>query len=180
MLSKQKRLQIGIIGSAGPDDYGQIGGANKLMLVAAEKVGQLLAEANAIVVTGGKDGIMAAAAEGTKKAGGLTVGIVKGKDGFSANQYTDIEILSGMLADGLDELILVLMCDALIVIGGGAGTLQEIAIAYRNDKPIIALDNSGGWATELAEKYLDDRKKVYIKAAATLDEAVSLALSAVN
>ena len=180
MLNNQKRSQIGVIGSAGKDDYGQTGGANDLMLTAAEKVGRLLAKADAIVVTGGKDGIMAAAAAGAKKEGGLTIGVVKGQDRFSANKYTDIEVLSGMSADGLDELILVLMCDALIVIGGGAGTLQEITIAYRNKKSIIALNNSGGWAAKLAGKYLDEREKICIKVAATPEEAVNLALAEIK
>ncbi|MHB8904052.1 MAG: SLOG cluster 4 domain-containing protein, partial [Patescibacteria group bacterium] len=75
-----------------------------------------------------------------------------------------------------DELTLVLMCDALIVIGGGAGTLQEIAIAYRNNKPIIALDYLGGWGEKLAGKYLDERKRIFIKSAKTPAEAVSLVL----
>lgn len=177
MLNNQKKLQIGVIGSAGQDDYENNGAASKEMMMIAKEVGELLAKANAVVVTGGKDGIMEAAAEGAKKAGGLTVGVIKGRDRFMSNQYTDIEILSGMTADGFDELTLVLMCDALIVIGGGAGTLQEIAIAYRNNKPIIAIDYLGGWGGKLVGKYLDERKKIFIKSAKNPNDAVNLALS---
>ena len=177
MLNNQKKLQIGVIGSAGQGDYENNGAASKEMMIIAKEVGELLAKANAVVVTGGKDGIMEAAAEGAKKAGGLTVGVIKGRDRFLSNQYTDVEIISGMVADGFDELTLVLMCDAFIVIGGGVGTLQEIAIAYRNNKPIIAIDYLGGWGKKLAGKYLDERKKIFIKSANNSEEAVNLVLS---
>lgn len=176
MLKNQKKLQIGVIGSAGKDDYENNGAASEKMTMAAEEIGKLLAEANSVVVTGGKDGIMEAAAKGAKLAGGVTVGVIKGKDRFHSNNYTDIEIISGMTADGFDELTLVLMCDALIVIGGGAGTLQEIVIAYRNNKPIVALDYLGGWGEKLAGQYLDERKKVFIRSAKTPAEAVNFVL----
>jgi uncharacterized protein (TIGR00725 family) len=176
MLNNQKKLQIGVIGSAGKDDYKNNGAADEKMIMAAEEIGKLLAEAGAIVVTGGKDGIMEAAAKGSKLAGGITVGVIKGKDRFHSNNYTDIEIISGMIADGFDELTLVLMCDSLIVIGGGAGTLQEITVAYRNNKPIIALDYLEGWGEKLAGKYLDERKKIFIQSAKTPAEAVKLVL----
>jgi uncharacterized protein (TIGR00725 family) len=180
MLNNQKKLQIGVIGSAGQDDYENNGAANEEMIMIAKEVGELLAKANVIVVTGGKDGIMEAAAEGAKMAGGLTVGVIKGRDRFLSNQHTDVEIISGMIADGFDELTLVLMCDALIVIGGGAGTLQEIAIAYRNNKPIIAMDYLNGWGGKLAGGYLDERKKIFIKSAKNPVEAVDLVLSEVT
>jgi len=177
MLNNQRKIQIGVIGSAGQDDYKNNCGASEEMIIIAKEVGKLLAKANAVVVTGGKDGIMEAAARGAKIAGGLTVGVIKGRDRFMSNQYIDIEVLSGMIADGFDELTLVLMCDALIVIGGGAGTLQEIAIAYRNNKPIVVIDYLGGWGKKLAGEYLDERKKVIIKSAKNPNEAVNLVLS---
>jgi len=180
MLNNQKKLQIGVIGSAGQDDYENNGAASEEMMIIAREVGELLAKANSVVVTGGKDGIMEAAAEGAKMTGGITVGVIKGRERLTSNQYTDIEIISGMVADGLDELTLVLMCDALIAIGGGAGTLQEIAIAYRNNKPVIAIDCLGGWGEKLAGNYLDERKKIFIKSAKNADEAVNLVLSEID
>lgn len=180
MLKSQKKLQIGIIGSAGEDDYQKKGGASKEMMQTAYELGQLLAKNNTIVVTGGKDGIMETAAKGAKEASGLTIGVVKGKERFTSNNYIDVEVISGMIADGMDELTLALMCDAVIVVGGGAGTLQEIAIAYRNNKPIVALDNLGGWSEKLANLYLDEREKVLIKSAKSAKEAVNLVLSEIE
>ncbi len=172
MNSFRKKYQIGIIGSAGNDDYSGSSGATEKMMAEAEKIGELLARNDVIVVTGGKSGIMEAGARGAKKIGGITIGIIKGKKRFTSNNFTDIEVISGMEADGLDELLLVNMCDGLIVIGGGAGTLEEIAIAYRNAKPMVALTTQAGWAKKLAGQFLDSRKTVKIEQAKNAEEAV--------
>jgi len=176
-MSDKKKLQIGVIGSAGSFDQGD---ADEKMLALAKRLGELLAQAGAVVVTGGKDGIMEAAAAGAKAAGGLNVGVIRGPQRFTSNPYVDIEVISGMVAEGMDELTLVLMCDALILVGGGAGSLQEVTLAYRNNKPIIALAASGGWAERLAGQYLDGRRRVLIQAASSAEEAVSLALASLN
>lgn len=180
MEKLQKKYQIGIIGSAGNDDYDGAQGATVNMIIEAEKIGSLLAKNNAIVVTGGKSGIMEAGAKGAKNAGGQTVGVVKGIKRFTSNNFTDIEVISGMEANGFDELLLVNMCDALIVIGGGAGTLEEITIAYRNKKPIVALTTQSGWAKELAGKFLDNRNTVKIEMANSAEEAVEKTLQLLN
>jgi uncharacterized protein (TIGR00725 family) len=173
---KKRKLQIGVIGWAGAQEYPADKVPAQADYVAAEKVGSLLARNGACVVTGGKSGVMESAARGAQAANGLTVGVVKGNKRFTSNQFTDVEILTGMAADGLDELMLVLMCDALIVVGGGAGTLQEIAIAYRNEKPTIALKNTGGWAQKVADTFLDERERVKVRLAKTPTEAVELAI----
>lgn len=172
----QKKYQVGIIGSAGNDDYRGTVGASDEMMAEAEKIGRLLAENNIVVITGGKSGIMEAGARGAKNAGGQTVGVIKGIKRFTSNDFTDIEVISGMEADGFDELLLVNMCDALIVIGGGAGTLEEITIAYRNRKPIVALTTQGGWAKDLAGKFLDSRNTIKIETANSVEEAVEKTL----
>jgi len=172
MKSLQKKYQIGIIGSAGNDNYSGAEGASQDMMAEAEKIGCLLAQKNAIVVTGGKSGIMEAGAKGAKQANGQTVGIIKGVTRFTSNAYTDIEVISGMEGDGLDELLLINMCDAVIVIGGGAGTLEEIAIAYRNKKPMVALTTQSGWGKNLANTFLDNRNIIKIVAADSAEDAV--------
>jgi len=176
MSDFQKKYRIGIIGSAGNDDYNGAQGASDIMMAEAEKIGYLLAENNVIVITGGKSGIMEAGARGAKKARGLTVGVVKGAKRYTSNNFTDIEVISGMEAGGFDEFLLVNMCDVLIVIGGGAGTLEEMAIAYRNKKPIIALTTQAGWAKELAGKFLDNRNIIKIETANNAEEAVKKTL----
>jgi len=178
--SMKKKPQIAVIGSAGKSDYKTRGWATSAMESLAREIGKKLALRGAIVVTGGKDGIMEAAAQGAKEAGGITVGVVKGKRRGTSNRFTDIEIVSGMEADGLDELLIALMSDALIVIGGGAGTLQEITLGYRNMKPIVALAESGGWAKKVAGTYLDERKRIRIQIAKNSNDAVRKALQSIG
>jgi uncharacterized protein (TIGR00725 family) len=168
-----RRLQIGVIGSAGKEEYKRGGGSSYTVLKIAREIGSLLAQKDIVLVTGGKGGVMEAAAKGAKEANGLTIGIVKGTQRFVSNKYIDIEVISGMAGEGLDELLLVQMCDALIVLGGGAGTLQELAIAYRNRKPIVVLRNSGGWADKLAGEFLDQRETIKIDVVETLEQAIS-------
>jgi hypothetical protein len=74
------------------------------------------------------------------------------------------------------NFINVYSADGVIVVGGGAGTLTEIAAAYIEGKPIVALRGSGGVADEYAGRYLDQRKTVLIHAADTPSEAVELVL----
>lgn len=169
-----KKIQIGVIGSAGPEEYSNSKYKISILDV-AQKVGFYLACEKAIVVTGGKGGVMESAARGAKSAGGTTVGVISGARG-SSNKYTDIEVRSGMQASGMDELTLVLMCDAVIVIGGGAGTLQEITIAYRNNIPIVTLPITGGWSQKVSGKYLDERKSFKIRPAQDELSAVKKAI----
>ena len=175
-MKNSKKLQIGVIGYAGIEEYPKDKAPKKEIYKAAEQVGFLLAKKGVIVVTGGKGGIMESAAIGAKKAKGITVGVIKGNQRFRSNNFTDVEILSGMAADGFDEFLLVNMCDVLITIGGGAGTLEEIVIAYRNKKPIIALEKTGGWTDKTIGKFLDERETIKVESARTPEEAVKKAI----
>ncbi len=181
-MKTNKKLQIAIIGSAGKDDYlGNNGGSDSLMEKLAEEIGFLLAQKNIIVITGGKSGIMNFASLGAKKGGGTTVGVIKGKNRFTSNEYTDVEVISGMEADGLDEVLLSFMSDGCIVIGGGAGTLQEVALFYRNNKPIVVLGGSGAWADKLSEiDFLDERKRIKIITALNAEDSVDKIIESIN
>jgi uncharacterized protein (TIGR00725 family) len=176
-MNQDKKLQIAVIGSAGIDDYRGEGGANERMLNLAFLLGEELANKDCIVITGGKDGIMESASSGAKKSGGITVGVIKGRNRFTSNKYVDIEVLTGMEADGMDELNIILMSDGVISVGGGAGTLQELALAYRNNKPIVVIEDSEGWSEKIQGlEYLDERKIVKIKKTSDAKRAVSLLL----
>lgn len=165
-----------MIGYAGIEEYPQKKAPKAEIYKAAKWAGFLLAKKGAVVVTGGKGGVMKFASVGAKKANGTTVGVIKGNRRFRSNNFTDVEILTGMAADGFDEFMLVMMCDAVIVIGGGAGTLEEIAIAYRNKKPIIALEKTGGWADKTIQGCLDERRTIKVCAVKSAEEAVDKAL----
>jgi uncharacterized protein (TIGR00725 family) len=82
---------------------------------------------------------MEAACRGAKEAGGLTVGILPGTDRAVANPFVDVAIPTG-LGEARNALV-VRAADALIAVGGGYGTLSEIALALRAGKRVVGLDS---------------------------------------
>lgn len=170
-----KRIQIGVIGSAGPEEYA-FDKPVADMYRAAEEIGKLLAEQNAIVINGGKGGVMEAVSKGAKNSGGLVAAEVAGLGRGESNAFVDIEIITGDVAfRGPSQLIA--MSDAVIAIGGGAGTLQELCVAYRMAKPTVLLTGFGGWTDKLAMiDYLDERKTIKMTVCNTPAEAVNSAL----
>jgi uncharacterized protein (TIGR00725 family) len=116
-------------GEASPDD-----------LHAAEEVGAGLAAAGAVVVTGGLGGVMEAACRGARSRRGRTVGILPGEERDAANGWVEIAIATGLgeLRNGL----VVRAADAVVAIGGGHGTLSEVALALKLGRPVVGL---GTW-----------------------------------
>ena len=152
-----------------------IGGANSdsKALELAELVGEAIAKRGAALVCGGLGGVMEAACKGAKKQGGLTIGLLPTLEKEHANDFIDIAIPTGL---GYARNFLVARTgDAVIAISGSAGTLSEMAIAWFSDKPLIALASSGGWASELAGKKLDNRRNDEVFSATTPEEAVDIA-----
>lgn len=172
------RLQIGVIGSAGWEEYPNKK-PNKKAFKTAYEIGKLIASKNAVLICGGKGGIMEEACRGAKENSGITVGVVSGNQRNQANKYVDVEVVSGAI-NYSEEALIVSMSDGIIAIGGGSGTLQEIATAYRNKKPIIAIKGIPGWANQLAGTYLDDRKIIKITVAKSPEDAFKLLLQKIK
>jgi uncharacterized protein (TIGR00725 family) len=95
-------------------------------------------ERGAVLVCGGLGGVMEAACRGAKEGGGTTLGILPGSDRSAANPYVDVALATG-LGEGRN-LLIVRAADVLIAVGGGHGTLSEIALALRAGKRVIGLD----------------------------------------
>jgi len=106
----------------------------------AESVGELLARAGAVVVTGGRHGITEAACKGAKKAGGTTIGILPGADYEEANDFVDHAICTD--AGSSRNNMIVMTADGVVAMPGRYGTLSEIAFALLYHKPIVSL---GSW-----------------------------------
>ncbi len=106
----------------------------------ATAVGRLIAERGAVLLCGGLGGVMAAAARGAKQAGGLTVGILPGNDPREANADIDVALATGM--GEMRNALIVRAASAVIAIGGGWGTLSEIAMAQRIETPVVGLHDS--------------------------------------
>jgi uncharacterized protein (TIGR00725 family) len=123
------------IGVIGP------GEASATELESAEEVGAGLASLGAVVVTGGLGGVMEAACRGARSRRGRTLGILPGEDREAANGWVEIAVATGLgeLRNGL----IVRACDALVAVGGGYGTLSEVALALRIGRPVVGL---GTWA----------------------------------
>jgi uncharacterized protein (TIGR00725 family) len=119
------------------------GEASASEIEVAEEVGRGLAEAGAVVLTGGHGGVMAAACRGARGAGGLTVGILPGADRNAANEWVAVAIPTGLgeLRNGL----IVRAADAVIAVGGAYGTLSEVALALKTRVPVVGLQT---WAIE--------------------------------
>jgi uncharacterized protein (TIGR00725 family) len=146
----------------------------------AYDVGRLVAAGGGVIVTGGLGGVMSAASRGAKDAGGLTIGFLPSMDRASANPYVDVVFPTGL--GRARNLLTARGCDAIIMIGGGCGTLNELTVAYAEGRPVVVLRGSGGWSDRIEAvlydgHYLDERKTVAIAFADTPEEVVALAFS---
>jgi uncharacterized protein (TIGR00725 family) len=142
--------QISVIGS-GAEHEGR-----------AEDVGRLLAERGCVVVCGGRDEVMAAAARGARTAGGTTIGVLPGESAAEANEWVDHVVVTGV--GHARNLAVVASGDAVIAVGGRWGTLAEIGFARALGRPVVILEP--GWQVEGEG----------VERAATPAEAVDLAL----
>jgi len=117
------------------------GNADQALQNIAHEVGERLAQANCIVVTGGLGGVMEAASRGARAAGGLVVGIVPGPAGEDANDAVDVAIATGM-GDARNAII-ANTAHGFVAVGGAWGTLSEIAFARKRGKPVAAVAGFG-------------------------------------
>jgi uncharacterized protein (TIGR00725 family) len=157
-MAPEPPLYVSVIGAgdAGPDE-----------LADAEAVGRELARAGAIVVCGGRGGVMEAACRGAAAEGGMSVGLLPDADRSQANPFLTVSVPTGMgeLRNGL----VARAGDAVIAIGGEFGTLSEIGFALKVGRPVVGL---GTW--ELAR---GGRPVEAIEVAAGPQDAVARALA---
>lgn len=148
---------VAVIGSAECDEQ---------VAALAHEVGREIARRDAVLVCGGRGGVMAAACRGAQEAGGLTVGILPGADRAEANPYVDVPIVTGL---GEARNAIVVRCaDAVIAVSGGYGTLSEIGLALKMGRPVVGL---GTWELRQAGQPV-----AAVVAAQSPAQAVELAL----
>jgi uncharacterized protein (TIGR00725 family) len=156
------RLIIGVMGPAACDNE---------TAELARAVGRAVAARGAVLLCGGRSGVMEAAARGAQEAGGLTVGVLPGAGPHETPPNAHVEVA---LFTGLGEArnwVNVCASDALIAIGGGFGTLSEIALALKAQKPLVLL---GSWRFEM------DGVIPNLPRAAGAAEAVEMAFAAIG
>lgn len=170
------KYTIGVIGAAASGENLP----SQTALDFAYRTGKLIAQNGAVLICGGKSGIMEAASRGASEAGGITVGFLPGMDKSEANPYIDIALPTGI---GLARNVLTVRAsDVVIMISGGLGTLNELTIAVNeNHVPAIVLTGTGGWSDRIREiaydgKYLDERRSTPVHFATCPEDAVKLAI----
>lgn len=125
-----RKRAIGVIGpgrQAGPTE-----------LAHAFQLGKLIAEEGWVLLTGGRnEGVMEAASQGARAAGGLTVGILPGDSPEGVSQAVEVAIVTD-LGNARNNLI-ALSSEVAIACGMGLGTASEVALALKNGKPVVLL-----------------------------------------
>ena len=104
----------------------------------AFELGKWIAQQGWILLTGGrKYGVMDAAGQGAKAAGGTVVGILPGADAGEVSDSVDIPIVTGMM-DARNS-INVLSSRILFFVGMNPGTASELALALKYGRPVILI-----------------------------------------
>jgi uncharacterized protein (TIGR00725 family) len=145
---------------------------------AAYRVGEEIGKRGAVLLTGGLGGVMEAASQGAKEAGGFVIGIIPQDDKASANPFCDAVIATGL--GFARDFVTAYSADAIVVVGGGAGTMIEIAAAYQKKIPIVAVKGTGGAADQVADTYFDDRRIEKVLGESTPEKAVSKAFELIS
>lgn len=154
------RAHVGVVGPAQADPG---------LEAAAEEVGRRLAEAGVVVVCGGLGGVMAAACRGAGAAGGTSVGILPGTDRHDANPWVTVAVPTGLgeLRNGL----VVRSADVLVALGGGYGTLSEVALALKAGVPVVGL---GTWSLVRPDGQPDPGVSEVLDPAEAVAEAIAI------
>jgi uncharacterized protein (TIGR00725 family) len=116
------------------------GEASPDLLDLAREVGREIARRGAVLLCGGLGGVMAAAAQGAKDAGGVSIGLLPDPDRSRANPYLTYSIPTNL--GHARNVLIAHAADALIAIDGAHGTISEAAIGLKMGKPVIGLQVS--------------------------------------
>lgn len=154
----------------------------ELQRAAAYELGARAVDRGFRVVCGGYSGVMQAVAQGAHSSEnyreGDTIGIGMSYRAADLNPWIDIAIPTGM---GYSRNMLVVSTgDVVVAIGGGSGTLSEIALAWQIRRPVLVHEPTDGWAKRLAGLHLDQRNERPIEAYNSIPELVERAWSLVD
>lgn len=130
---------------------------NEETIEKAQAVGKAIARSGSVLLTGATTGIPFHAARGAKKLDGISIGFSPAatyQDHIKRYQlptrYMDLIVYTGFGYAGRN-LILTRSADAIIVICGRIGTLNEFTVAFEDKKTLGVLTGSGGIADEIKD-----------------------------
>lgn len=139
--------QVCVLGSAEP-------GSRAYELAAG--AGELLARLGLTVVSGCGSPATRVAAERALAVGGNVVSIVPSDDIGLKDWPCSVLIPCGM--GDARNLLMALAGDACLVIGGRAGTISEVCLAWLHRRPLLPLTGCGGWSDQLEQHPPDERR----------------------
>ena len=145
------KYKIAVSGAAETDH------CNKGALEAAREIGKEIVRNNGVVLTGATTGVPYWVALGAKEEGGISIGLSPAatekahvKTYRLPTDNFDLIIYTGFDYSGRN-LLLTRSADAIIVVCGRMGTLNEFNIAFEDAKPIGILEGTGGTADMIRE-----------------------------
>ncbi len=126
--ARRHAMPVGVIGPRA---------ATEAQLAAAEAIAHAIAATGIAIVGGGKGGVMEAAARGAHRAGGIAIGLLPEDDASGANPYLSVALPTGL---GITRNALIARSSlCLVAVGGGLGTLSEIALGLQWGKPVFTV-----------------------------------------
>ncbi len=126
---------IAVVGPSQPDPQ---------VYQSAYQIGQFLGKyPKVVVLNGGLGGVMEASAKGMATAGGLCIGLLPSDHKTDGNPYLTVALPTGL--GPLRNYLLARACDLMVAVGESPGTLTEVTMALRLEKPVLALH----WHTPL-------------------------------
>jgi uncharacterized protein (TIGR00725 family) len=147
MTTGIRKAQVCVLGSAEP--------GSKAYDLAGD-AGELLARLGITVVSGCGSPATRVAAQRAQAVGGLVVSVITDADMPPPDWPATVVIPCGM--GDARNLIMALSGDACIVIGGRAGTISEVCLAWLHHRPLLPLTGCGGWSDGLLDNPPDERR----------------------
>ena len=113
------------------------GDGETYLCAAAFAIAQRLARCGLAIVCGGRGGVMEAASRGAFEAGGMVIGLLPENDDAAANPYLSVALPTGM--GEMRNALIARSSLCLVAVGGGMGTLSEMAFGLKLGKPVFCL-----------------------------------------
>lgn len=143
--------QICFLGSADP-------GTDAFSL--SGEAGEFIAKSGYTLVSGCGSAATRVAAERAHAAGGNVVSIIPSDDIDTPDWPCSVLIPCGM--GDARNLLMALAGDACIVVGGRAGTISEVCMAWLHKRPLLPMTGCGGWSDQLEQNPPDERQNSVI------------------
>lgn len=118
----------------------------------AKEIGKEIIRQNGVLITGATSGVPYWAAIGAKEEKGIVIGVSPAESKAAHEKvyrlpidYHDLIIYTGFEYAGRN-LLLTRSADAVVIVCGRMGTLNEFTVAFEDNKPIGVLTDTGGTA----------------------------------